>query len=198
MLGKLLSSIIRSLDGHLPFPGLNWAPAIEYNSLKHTSSKGLTVRDIFDGLMLATPKNRTPIRRILRKRYGNDNWPDGVKLFKPRSDIATCTECGHFYEFHAICRNCFSKVEEESKKIIESIRKTWGIGIIDKEVQVLYQGENAAETVTESKRVVELDRPRPLWFAPNLSQKAAQPSRTIGGGSAKELNDQTVRFKEEK
>lgn len=102
-------------------------------------------------------------------------------------------ECGAFHEFHAICRNCFKKVDEESKKIIESIRNTWGRQVIDKEVQIAYNGETM-ETAN-GKRIVELERPRPLWFAPNLSQKSANLTSGQSTGPVKEFEERVVKTK---
>lgn len=152
-----------------------------------------TLQDIFDGFLLATPKNRTPIRRILSKRYGNENWKYGQKLFKSKQNIVSCLECGDFHEIHAICRSCYKKVEEESKKILEKIRAAVGQGVIDTEVQVLYEGETSPEP--NQKRIVELDRPRPMWFVSNLSQRAANPRRSLDGPPV-EPNNFTVRIKE--
>lgn len=95
----------------------------------------------------------------------------------------TCMECGSFHEFHTICKNCFKKVQDESKKIIEDIRAAWTGQAIDKEVQVLYEGETAGSAVA-NKRIVEMERPRPLWFAPNLSQITANPAKKIDGPPA--------------
>lgn len=106
----------------------------------------------------------------------------------------TCPDCGSFHQFHTICRKCFQRVQDESKEVIASIRKAWGRGIIDKEVQVIYEGEVASET---PKRIVELERPRPLWFESNLSQLTANPKKVIAG-AASESVDRVVKIKDNK
>jgi len=68
----------------------------------------------------------------------------------------------------------------------------WGRSAVDKEVQVIYKGETASPT--EQKRVVELERHRPLWFVPNLSQLSANPTRHIGG-PVKEAESLVVKIK---
>lgn len=115
-------------------------------------------------------------------------------MIKPKRNITTCPDCGSFHEFHTICRTCFNRVQEESKEIIESIRKAWGRGVIDKEVQVVYEGETATDT---TKRIVEIERPRPMWFAPNLSQLTANPKKSIAGDVG-ESTEHVVRIKNTK
>lgn len=109
------------------------------------------------------------------------------------NNIMVCPDCGSFHQYHTICRTCFKKVQEESKQIIASIRKAWGRDVIDKEVQVVYEGESKPTT---PKRIVELERPRPLWFEPNLSQLTANPKKEIAG-TASESVDRVVRIKQE-
>lgn len=146
------------------------------------SGTNFDLEELLNGYLWATPKRRTPWRKKMHIKYGNANWKDGTKLWKSKRNIITCMECGSFHEFHAICRNCFTKVQEESEKIIRDLRATWAGKAIDKEVQVLYEGEKV-ESAVANKRIVELERPRPLWFAPNLSQITANPAKKISGPS---------------
>lgn len=115
-------------------------------------------------------------------------------MIKSRGNITTCPDCGSFHQFHTICRTCFERVQKESEEIIKTIRKAWGRGVIDKEVQVVYKGETAPDT---NKRIVELERPRPLWFAPNLSQLTANPAKEVIG-DVNESVEQVARVKETK
>lgn len=153
----------------------------------------VSLKDILDGIVFATPKSRTPLRKIWRRKYGDDNWHSGgTKLYKAKRNITTCSECGTFHEFHTICRTCFKKVQDESNEIIEKIRATWSRGVIDKEVQILYKGESAPGP---NKRIVEMDKPRPLWFASNLSQKTARPIGEIAAPPV-DFEDRTIKIKE--
>lgn len=190
---RILTGILNRLTGNafsgLPAP-VCLGPVLIANKPNNPT---ITLKDLLDGILYATPKNRTPFWRILRRRYGDDNWKGGgTRLFKPKRNITTCTECGSFHEYHTICRTCFKKVQQESKEIIEKIRSAWGKGVIDREVQVLYQGETLPDP---SKRIVEIDRPRPLWFAPNLSQKTARVITEVKG-PAIESEDRTIKIKE--
>lgn len=147
----------------------------------------IQLSDLWDGILnAACPKRKVNRRKVLQRRYGSDNWKFGQKLFKSRRDIVTCSECGNFHEIHTICRNCYQKIADESKGLIDSIRKTWGLGVIDKEVKIIYQGEQSS--ISEQKRIVEQDRPRPLWFVPNISQKTANPAKNISSNPREVIN----------
>lgn len=187
MLTRVINHVIESFFGRLPAI-VHLGPATVLPNI----SAGFQIRDLLDGIVLATPKNRTPIRKILARRYGDDNWKYGQKLWKPKRTIVSCATCGSFHELHTICRHCFKKVEEESKYIMEKIRAAWRSDIIDKDVQVVYQGEAATST---TKRIVELEKPRPIWFAPNLSQKTAQPAAQITGPPI-ESENRTIKLKD--
>lgn len=74
---------------------------------------------------------------------------------------------------------------------MESIKNTWGREIIDKEVQIAYEGETVNNS--NGKQIVELDRSRPLWFAPNLSQKSANITSKQSTIAAKEFEERVIR-----
>lgn len=189
ILTGVLNRSITSLFGRSPEPIL-LGPFLVTNEPHYPR---VSLKDLLNGIVFATPKRRTPIRTIWRKKYGNDNWNNGgTRLFKSKRNITTCAECGTFHEYHTICRTCFKRVQEESKEIIEKIRAAWGRGVIDKEVQVLYKGET---TTTPAKRIVEIEKPRPFWFASNLSQKTARTTTDIRG-PATESEDRTIKIKE--
>lgn len=192
-MSRTIDRVVRLIAERFPRQDLCPAPCVVLASPAQ-SSAGLSFGDLFDGWLWATPKHRTPARQKWREKYGASNWQYGQKLYKSMNNIMTCPDCGSFHQFHTICRKCFQRVQEESKEVIASIRKAWGHGIIDKEVQVIYEGEVAPKT---PKRIVELERPRPLWFESNLSQLAAHPKTEIAG-TATESVDRVVRVKENK
>jgi len=57
------------------------------------------------------------------------------------------------------------------------IQETLGLQAVDKEVIVLYEGEKAEQSSDDlkNKRIVEMKKPRPMWFTKNLLQKSTQP-----------------------
>jgi len=56
------------------------------------------------------------------------------------------------------------------------IQETLGLDPVDKEVIVLYEGEKAEQSTDDlkNKRIVEMKKPRPMWFTKNLLQKSTQ------------------------
>lgn len=119
-------------------------PILLHNiQLLPTSNVSLKLQDIFDGFLLATPKHRTPIRKIWSRKYGNDNWRFGTKLFKPKRNIITCTECGSFHEVHTICKVCFNDTQEKSKKAIEIKANT------------LWFDTNLVQPAAQSKKILD-------------------------------------------
>lgn len=51
---------------------------------------------------------------------------------------------------------------------------------VESEVVVLYDGEKVdqSEEFWKGKRIVEMEKPRPMWFSKNLMQKTTQPNAT--------------------
>lgn len=59
------------------------------------------------------------------------------------------------------------------------IEEKIGLNPADKEVVVLYDGEkDKMPEFWEGKRVVEMEKSRPLWFSKNLLEKTTQPAAT--------------------
>lgn len=60
----------------------------------------------------------------------------------------------------------------------DKIQAQLGLDPIEKEVVVLYEGEKSDQTADElkGKRIVEMQKPRPMWFTKNLLQKSTQQS----------------------
>lgn len=60
----------------------------------------------------------------------------------------------------------------------DKIQAQLGLDPIEKEVVVLYEGEKSDQTTDElkGKRIVEMQKPRPMWFTKNLLQKSTQQS----------------------
>lgn len=105
MLDRLLS--------FLPVP-----VAVPLNPLRSNTYNILDV--LANGLLWATPKRKIPLRKKWAQRYGHDNWTHGTKLWKPKTHIVTCHECGDFHEIANICRNCYNKIAEKTKSILAS------------------------------------------------------------------------------
>ncbi|KAH8326843.1 hypothetical protein KR067_013095 [Drosophila pandora] len=76
-----------------------------------------------------------------------------------------------------LCPCCYQKVLKETQLMQEKIQDELGLDAVEKEVIVLYEGEKAEKSADElnSKRIVEMKKPRPMWFTKNLLQKSTQP-----------------------
>nr|NP_001298805.1 39S ribosomal protein L32, mitochondrial [Papilio xuthus]BAM18400.1 mitochondrial ribosomal protein L32 [Papilio xuthus] len=138
--------------------------------------KSFSIKDIVgDGFLLAVPKFRRTIEKRLKRKYG---YPEYVwKMLVPKTNIKVCNECGHHHERGRLCEHCYKKVEIETKEIQAKIQEKLGNSPIEKDVIVLYEGENPPDTPKEfwnGKRIVEMKKERPQWFSKNLLQKSTQ------------------------
>lgn len=80
------------------------------------------------------------------------------------------------YIIFNIAAHCYDKVRQETKQMQDKIQQQLGLNPIEQEVVVLYEGEKNEQTVDSlsGKRIVEMDKPRPMWFTKNLLQKTTQ------------------------
>ena len=58
----------------------------------------------------------------------------------------------------------------------QKIQEELKLDPVDKEVIVLYdrEKENQSEEFWKGKRIVEMQKPRPMWFSKNLVEKTTQ------------------------
>ncbi|XP_011194514.2 39S ribosomal protein L32, mitochondrial [Zeugodacus cucurbitae] len=134
-----------------------------------------------DGILWAVPKHRRTIEKRLNRKFGlpGYNW----KPLVAKTNLRSCNQCGHDHELGVLCPHCYKKVEQETRLMQEKIEEKLGLEPIEHEVVVLYQGEQIEKVdngPNERKvRVVEMEKPRPVWFSKNLMQKTtAQPADT--------------------
>ncbi|XP_053603778.1 large ribosomal subunit protein bL32m [Plodia interpunctella] len=136
----------------------------------------LSLKDIIgDGMLLAVPKFRRTVEKRLKRKFGS---PDYVwKMLVPQTNIRVCRDCGHHHENGRLCENCYSKIKVETEEIKQKIQEKLGSGPIEKDVIVLYEGDNTEEQPQEfwnGKRIIEMQKERPQWFSKNLLQKTTQ------------------------
>lgn len=76
--------------------------------------------------------------------------------------------------------HCYDKVRKETEQMQEKIQLELGLDPVDKEVVVIYDGEKGEQPneFWNGKRIIEMERPRPMWFSKNLIQKTTQPAAT--------------------
>lgn len=144
----------------------NYAPGIMDS---HQPSQSFSLRDLLgDGILWAVPKHRKSIERRLKEKYGNPKYV--MKIYRPKTTLRVCIQCGHDHEVGVLCRkcgsqnknlllcdvkmsnyrrwfyyfrlaNCYKRVMDETKQMQEKITNQLGLDPVEKEVVVLYDGE---------------------------------------------------------
>lgn len=133
-----------------------------------------------NGFLWAVPKSRRTVERRMQRKFGH---PDYIwKPHRPKTNLITCNTCGHHHEPHVLCACCYARVREETTAMQEEIQKQLGLSPVEEEVIVLYKGEKEEkpQEFWKGKRIVELERERPLWFSKNLLQQStAEPTDDV-------------------
>jgi large subunit ribosomal protein L32 len=124
------------------------------------------------GITWATPKTRRSVERRWRRRFGDPRWAatGGCNMLKPKKALITCDTCGNHHEHFTICGYCYAIVKKETEELQKKVRETLLLSPVREEIELVYANEK--ETMNEKefmgKRIVEIDRERPAWFAKNL------------------------------
>nr|CAG4652313.1 EOG090X0IGM [Triops cancriformis] len=144
-------------------------------SVAKLPAKPFSIQEIFDGFLWGVPTHRRTVEKRWCRKYGAKNWD--WKILTPKFDIKTCLNCGHHHEAGRLCPHCYGNVKAETTAMQEAMVNEFGLRPVDKEVAVLYNGEKeqVPDDFLQSKRVVEMKKPRPAWFTKNLLQKAITP-----------------------
>ncbi|XP_030376133.1 39S ribosomal protein L32, mitochondrial [Scaptodrosophila lebanonensis] len=127
-----------------------------------------------NGVLWAVPKHRRTVEKRLNRKFG---YPEYVwKPLKVKTHLRTCNQCGHDYEVGVLCPHCYDKVRQETQLMQDKIQEHLGLEPVEQEVIVLYDGEKTAEAsdALKGKRIVEMQKQRPMWFTKNLLQKSTQ------------------------
>ncbi|XP_068631215.1 large ribosomal subunit protein bL32m [Battus philenor] len=173
---NVLKTLEKNIFNVFGQPSKEYALVQIYEKQIQHPKKSLTINDIIgDGILLAVPKFRRTIEKRWKRKFGS---PDYVwKMLVPKTNIKVCRDCGHHHEHGRLCENCYKRVENETKEIKAKIQEKLGGSPIDKDVIVLYEGEDVANTPKEfweGKRIIEMKKERPQWFSKNLLQKTTQ------------------------
>ncbi|KAM8703955.1 hypothetical protein ACLKA7_008561 [Drosophila subpalustris] len=178
-----IKNLIRNLENlFLPYGGQQ--PALAYLVQQHSSSinssnpsQSFNLKDIIgDGVLWAVPKHRRSVEKRLNRKFGvpEYNW----KPLKEKRNLRSCQKCGHDHELGVLCPFCYDKVRKETQLMQDKIQEQLGLEAIEQEVVVLYEGEKGEQSADylKGKRIVEMQKPRPMWFTKNLLQKSTQQS----------------------
>ncbi|XP_053678424.1 39S ribosomal protein L32, mitochondrial isoform X2 [Anopheles nili] len=174
-----LSNSIRSLESYI-FGGNGFPPALAQVDCMpmHASSnpkKAFSLRDLIgDGLLWAVPKHRRTVEKRHKRKYGSPQYK--LKIFLPKTHLRSCATCGSDHEVGVLCPVCYKKIRTETELMQENIQKELGLDPVDKEVVVLYDREKdeQPDEFWQGKRIVEMEKRRPMWFSKNMLQKSTQ------------------------
>uniref|UniRef100_A0A182JEV5 Large ribosomal subunit protein bL32m n=1 Tax=Anopheles atroparvus TaxID=41427 RepID=A0A182JEV5_ANOAO len=179
-----LSNTLRMLEhcifGGPRFPQGQLALAYVDNSAPHaqaSNAQKFSLRDLIgDGLLWAVPKHRRTIEKRHKRKYGSPEYK--LKIFVPKTHLRSCATCGSDHEVGILCPTCYKKVRTETELMQEKIQQELGLDPVDKEVVVLYDREKdeQPDEFWQGKRIVEMEKPRPMWFGKNLLQKTTHSS----------------------
>lgn len=154
------------------------APQLAWNVLEQPIKpvkSDRTIQDIIgDGFLFAVPHHRRSIERRLKRKFGH---PDYVfKLLQAKTTLRVCNTCGDNHEVGVLCPSCYKRVKAETKAMQDQIVENLKLDPIDKEVAVLYEGEQSQQSneYWQGKRIIEMKKPRPNWFSKNLTQQTTQ------------------------
>ena len=124
-----------------------------------------------------TPKQRKTIEKRTLAKYGGQEWGTG-KLMRKDHKIRSDYRTGEYFQLGKLAPETYRKVIEETKEIQEKMMEAFSNSYKpkDKEVVVLYENESNEDLAKEGKQIVEMKKPRPAFFSPNLTQKAKTKS----------------------
>ncbi|CAD7077551.1 unnamed protein product [Hermetia illucens] len=166
------------LSRNFPPPDAYCLPAVQNSPLSGVvngaNKPQRTLREIWsDAILWAVPKHRRTVEKRLKRKYGR---PDQFwKMLKVNWNIRTCNNCGKDYEAGTLCPHCYEKVKKETEEIQTKIQEELKLDPVEKDVVILYDGEkDDRPEIVNGKRIVEMKKPRPMWFSKNLIQKSTQ------------------------
>uniref|UniRef100_A0AAG5DTR1 Large ribosomal subunit protein bL32m n=1 Tax=Anopheles atroparvus TaxID=41427 RepID=A0AAG5DTR1_ANOAO len=151
--------------------------SLSLNWLLTSNAQKFSLRDLIgDGLLWAVPKHRRTIEKRHKRKYGSPEYK--LKIFVPKTHLRSCATCGSDHEVGILCPTCYKKVRTETELMQEKIQQELGLDPVDKEVVVLYDREKdeQPDEFWQGKRIVEMEKPRPMWFGKNLLQKTTHSS----------------------
>jgi len=174
-----LESVVPALLGRPPFPPGSLGLLVAETSQTSSTPQPFSITDfIGDGFVWAVPKTRRSLERRMKRKFGSPYY-----VWKPlqvKQHLEVCDTCSNHKERGILCPYCYDKVRKETELIKEKILKDLQLKPIEKEVVVLYDGEKVEHSAEfwRGKRIVEMEKPRPMWFSKNLLQKTTQPNAT--------------------
>jgi len=175
-----LESVLPALLGRSPFPPGSLGLLVAETSQTSSTPQPFSIKDLIgDGIVWGVPKHRRSIERRMKRKFG-DPYYGTYKPLTVKNNLEVCDICSNHKEMGVLCPHCYDKVRKETELIKDKIMKDLKLKPIDKDVVVLYDGEKVEPSAEfwKGKRIVEMEKPRPMWFSKNLLQKTTQPNAT--------------------
>ncbi|CAH8622103.1 unnamed protein product [Dicrocoelium dendriticum] len=80
--------------------------------------------------------------------------------YRPRTDLVSCTACGHLNPMGFLCVNCYDKVREETNRLRALISNQLPS---DHEIRFVYE-DDPSQTVSSNDEIIKVPHSRPSWF----------------------------------
>lgn len=125
-----------------------------------------------------TPKNRKTIEKRTMGKYGGKEWGN-CKIWKSDKKIRVDHRTGEYFQLGRLAPKTYKSVMEETKEIQKKISSYFSHGLKprDTEVVVKYENDEKDDSLGRDLPIIEMEKPRPSFFSPNLTQKAKPSSQ---------------------
>ncbi|CAH8622087.1 unnamed protein product [Dicrocoelium dendriticum] len=132
------------------------SPALYIGSGQFTPVFNNPSSTLLTGWYLACPKKR----RTLEKRRIRKFLSFTMDKYRPRTDLVSCTACGHLNPMGFLCVNCYDKVREETNRLRALISNQLPS---DHEIRFVYE-DDPSQTVSSNDEIIKVPHSRPSWF----------------------------------
>ncbi|KAK3591406.1 hypothetical protein CHS0354_005328 [Potamilus streckersoni] len=133
-----------------------------------SGSSRSVIDSIFGSILWGVPKSRRTLEKRLTRKFQGKEFKEVTAIKK---NIVACLECGTYHEMHTICPKCYGKVREETAAMKAAMGEDFQYNHPRSEVVYLYEDDQEDRAKYKGKYIVEMKKPRPLWFAKNLLTK---------------------------
>ncbi len=130
----------------------------------------------FGGILWNVQKHRRSLEKRDIRKFGYLHWGT-YKQLRANRRLRHDHKTGEVFELGRLPPNRYRAVMEETREIQRRMADAFGLEAKDKEVAVVYKGEEerAKRAATDRVKLVEMEKERPAFFSPNLLQKVHRP-----------------------
>ncbi|XP_033732051.1 39S ribosomal protein L32, mitochondrial-like [Pecten maximus] len=154
-------------------PSMVGCPVIPENTNNMPSDGSSFLRELLNGngimwISHQTQRSRRSKEKRQTRRFG---YTYVLKRQTTQKDIVSCLRCGSFHKFNTICGACYDKVRQETQEMMKKMGDNLKYDSPHSEVAVIYEDEENEREKLEDKFIVQMDKPRPLWFSDIINAK---------------------------